>query len=207
MIFDETLNENNINTKNKTVNESNSSTKNETVNESNSAENETVNESKRDYKSDYESNYKSDYEGDNEGDNSTKKDTNYFEIKTLNNWFKTIDQTKSLEELTELLKSENFLYEYWSLKYYNNNKDLNYRIFNAKAGRLFISFNKKIFEKVYGCNFTALVEKLINTVDKKENQTIVNDIKYNKNKIYGEYKFDEDVVKHKDDLCDLLKLF
>ena len=68
---------------------------------------------------------------------------------------------------------------------------------------LTISYLKKIF----GYTFVALVEKLINTVDKKENQTIVNDIKNNKNKIYGEYKFDEDVVKHKDDLCDLLKLF
>ena len=49
-------------------------------------------------------------------------------------------------------------------------------------------------------------EKLINTVDKKENQTIVNDIKNNKNKIYREYKFDEDVVKHRDKLIDAVKI-
>ena len=76
-----------------------------------------------------------------------------------------------------MLKSENFLYEYWSLKYYNDNKDLNYKIFEAKAARLLINFNKEIFEKVYGCNFIELTEKLINTVDKEENQTIVNVLK------------------------------
>ena len=170
-IFNKTVNESNSSTKNETVNESNSSTKNETVNESNSS---TKNESKSDYKSDYESDYKSDYEIDyksgNEGDNLTNKDENYYEIKQLNNWFKTIDKTKSLEEQIELLKSENVLYEYWTLKHCNDNKNLNYKIFKAKAARLLINFNKEIFKKVYGCNFIALAVKLINTVDKEENQ-------------------------------------
>ena len=39
-----------------------------------------------------------------------------------------IDQTKSLQEQIELLKPKNFLYEYWSLKYYNDNKNLNYKV-------------------------------------------------------------------------------
>ena len=80
---------------NEIVNESNSSTKNKTVNESNSS---TKNESKSDHESDYESN--------NEGDNLTNKDENY--KKKLNDWFKTIDQTKSLEEQTELLNRKIF---------------------------------------------------------------------------------------------------
>ena len=156
-IFNETVNESNSNTKNETVNESNSSTKNETVNESNSS---TKNESKSDYESDYES--------DNEGDNENKKDENYYEIKQLNDWFKTIDQTKSLEEQTKILKTKDFFYQYWSLKYYNNNKDLNYKIFKAKAAYLLIDLNKEIFKKVFGHAFEELVEKLINTVDKKK---------------------------------------
>ena len=98
---------------NKTVNESSSSTKNKTVDESktvNESNSNTKNESKNDNKSDYES----DYESDNEG----KKDEYYYEIKQLNNWFKTIDQTKSLEEQVEILKTKYFQYEYWYLKYY-----------------------------------------------------------------------------------------
>ena len=56
---------------------------NETVNESNS---NTKNESKCDNESDY--------------------DKYYYEIKQLNDWFKTTDQTKSLEEQIELLKEK-----------------------------------------------------------------------------------------------------
>ena len=149
---------------NKTVNESNSNTKNETVNESNS---NTKNESKSDNESDNES----DYESDNEGDDESKKDKYYYEIRQLNNWFETIDQTKSLEKQIKILKTKDFIYEYWSLKYYNDNKDLNYKIFKAKAAYLLIDLNKKIFEKVYGFNFTVSVEKLINTTDKKEKKS------------------------------------
>ena len=92
------------------------------------------------------------------------------------------------------------------LKILYNNKDLNYKISKAKAARLLINFNKEIFKKVYGCNFIALAEKLINTVDKEENRTIFNDIKNNENKIYREYKFDEDVVEHRGDLDDAAKV-
>ena len=130
---------------------------NETVNEINSS---TKNESKSDNKSHYES--------DNESDNLTNKDDNYYEIRQLNNCFKTIDQTKSLEEQIEILKTKDFLYQCWSLKYYNNNKDLNYKIFKAKAAYLLIDLDEEIFKKVYGCNVIVLVEKLINTVEKKK---------------------------------------
>ena len=92
---------------------------NETVNESNS---NTKNKSK----SDNESNNESDYESDNEGDDESKKDKYYYEIRQLNNWFETIDQTKSLKDQIELVKERGeFLSEYWSLKYYNDNKELN----------------------------------------------------------------------------------
>ena len=211
-IFNETVNESNSNTKNETVNESNSSTKNETVNESNSStKNKTVNESnsstKNESKSDNKSNYESDYESDNEGDNLTNKDENYYKIKQLNNWFETIDQTKSLEEQIEILKTKDFLYEYWSLKYYNDNKDLNYKIFKAKAAYLLIDLNKQIFEKIYGCNFMVLVEKLISTIDKKEeNQIIIDDIKNKRSKFFKEYKFEKDVIKHSGNLDDAVKI-
>ena len=63
--------------------------------------------------------------------------------------------------------------------------------------------------KKYVCKFATLVEKLINTVDKKEeNQIIVDDIENNRYKISKEYKFDKDVIKHKhsSDLDDAVKI-
>ena len=52
--------------------------------------NETVNESN--------SNTKNESKSDNESENEGEKDKYYYEIRQLNNWFETIDQTKSLEE-------------------------------------------------------------------------------------------------------------
>ena len=55
-------------------------------------ENEKENENESENESEYES------------DNQNKKEKYYYEIRQLNNWFETIDQTKSLEEQLKLLK-------------------------------------------------------------------------------------------------------
>ena len=146
---------------------------NETVNKSSNSN--TKNESKSDNESDNE--------GDNESDN--KRVEYYYEMRQLNNWFKTIDQTKSLEDQIELLKGKGqFSSEYWNVRYYHDNKELDYKIFKTKAAYLLHDLDEQLFEKIFGHIFTALVDKLINTVDKKEeNQIIINDIKNNSNKI------------------------
>ena len=62
----------------------------------------------------------------NESENENGKDEYYYEIRQLNNWFETIDQTKPLEEQLKLLKERGkFLSEYWRVKYYHD-KELNY---------------------------------------------------------------------------------
>ena len=64
-----------------------------------------------------------------------------------------------------------------------------------------------MFEKIFGHKFAVLVEKLISTVDKREeNQIIIDDIKNNRDKIYEEYKFDEFVIKQSGDLIDAVKI-
>ena len=73
--------------------------------------NNTVNKSNSNTKN--ESGSESDYESDNESKIEGEKDKHYYEIRQLNNWFETIDQTKSLEEQIELLKEKGgFLAEY-----------------------------------------------------------------------------------------------
>ena len=128
--------------------------------------NETVNESNN--------NTKNKSESDNESENEGEKDKYYYEIRQLNNWFETIDQTKSLEEQIELLKEKReFLAEYWYVKYYHDNRKLNYKIFKAKAAHLLIDLDEQLFEEIFGHKFAVLVDKLINTIDKKENQIII----------------------------------
>ena len=164
-IFDKTDNESNSSTKNETVNESNSSTKNETVNKSNSnTKNKTVNKSNSSTKNETvnESNSSTKNETANESNSSLKlkvkviikvtmKVTMKVIMRAIIQLTKTritiIDQTKSLEEQIEILKTKDFLYEYWSLKYYNDNKDLNYKIFKAEAAYLLTDLDKKYFKK------------------------------------------------------------
>ena len=112
-----------------------------------------------------------------------------------------------MEDQIELLKERGeFLSEYWYVKYYHDNKELNYKIFKAKAAYLLNDLDDQLFKRIFGYTFAALVDKLINTVDKKENQIIIDDIKNNKDKIYREYKFDKAVNKHSGDLIDAVKI-
>ena len=146
---------------------------------------ETVNQSNSNTKDESENDNECDYKSDNESKNNGKKDKHYHEIRQLNNWFETIDQTKSLEEQKELLKERGeFLSEHWYVGYYHDNKELHYKIVKAKAAYLFNELDEQLYKEVFGYTFAELVKKLINTVDKKEeNQIIVDDIKNNSNQI------------------------
>ena len=64
-----------------------------------------------------------------------------------------------------------------------------------------------MFKEVFGHVFAELVEKLIHTVDKEEeNQRIVDNIENNRDKISREYKFDKAVIKQSGDLTDAVKI-
>ena len=58
----------------------------------------------------------------NENEKENEYDEYYYEIRQLNDWFITIDQTKSLEEQIEILKERGeCLSEYWYVGYYHGN--------------------------------------------------------------------------------------
>ena len=63
---------------------------------------------------------------------------------------------------------------------------------------------------MFGHTFVALVDKLINTINKEENKIIINDIKKNRDNIYEQDDFNNFVIqpgyKH-DDLLDAIKIF
>ena len=114
-------NSNNINSNNKSNNNSN----NNESNSKNANENESKNKSKNESESENENKNENQNENKNKNENESN-DEYYYEIRQLNNWFKTIDQTKSLEEQLKLLKERGeFLDEYWYVEYYHGNKELN----------------------------------------------------------------------------------
>ena len=73
--------------------------------------------------------------------------------------------------------------------YYHGNKELNYKIFKAKAAYLLNDLDEQLFEKIFGYTFAALVDKLINTTDKEENQIIIDDIEKNRDKIFEQDEY------------------
>ena len=81
---------------------------NKSMNEDN---NVSVNENDNDNKNDSESDSESDSDNDDDDDDHDH-DEQYYKIKQINNWFKTIDKTKSFEQQIEILKAKDFLDEY-----------------------------------------------------------------------------------------------
>ena len=113
-------NSNNINSNNKSNNNSN----NNESNSKNANENESENKSKNESESENENKNENQNENKNKNENESN-DEYYYEIRQLNNWFKTSDQAKSLEEQLKLLKKRGeFLDEYWYVEYYHGNKEL-----------------------------------------------------------------------------------
>ena len=148
-------------------------------------------------------------ERESENENENEKDDDYYIIKQLNNYFKTIDETKSFKEQIETLKTKDFLDEYWHFGYHHGNKELNFKIFKAKAAHILNDVHEQLFEKTFGHTFAALVEELINTICEEENKIIIDDIEENKGKIYEEDGCSKFVIHpaHKcGDLLDAIKI-
>ena len=157
---------NNNNRSNNNNNDDNRSENNNNNSSENKNDNVSVNESVND----------NDVNDDVNNDDDDHDD-DYYIIKQLNNYFKTTDETKSLKEQMETLKTKNFLDEYWHFGYHHDNKELNFKIFKAKAAYILNDLDEQLFEKIFGHTFAALVDKLINTIGEEENKIIIDDIK------------------------------
>ena len=72
-------------------------------------------------------------------------------------------------------------------------KELNYRIFKAKAAYILNDLDEQLFGKIFGHTFAALVDKLINTIGEEENKIIIDDIK--KNKIFEQDEYSKFVIQ------------
>ena len=88
-----------------------------------------------------------------------------------------IDQSKSFEDQIKLFKKINYLNEYWHMRYNDDDKELNFKIFKLKFAYVSNDIEEKLFEQVTGHTFVTLAKKLINTTNKEEKQIIINNIK------------------------------
>ena len=104
-------------------------------------------------------------------------------IKNLNdNLDEIIDKSKSFEEQIKSLKKREDLKGYWPYNDYDD-KELKSKYFKIQLADMSNEIGKKLFEQIFGHTLIKLTDKLINTINKEENQIIVNDIHKNKEKL------------------------
>ena len=176
-------------------NNSNNSNNNERDSDNkNGNENENVNENKN--------------ENENENENESDNEQNY-QIEQINNNFKKIDETKSFKDQIDILKEIPELNDYWYIEYYEDNKEINLRLFKLKFAHIFNDVDDNLFEKIFGLTSVKLVSKLINITSKEDNQMLVNDIEINRDKIFKQDEYGKFVIQpayKRGDLLDVVKI-
>ena len=164
-----TIFNNNNNSNNSNNNERDSNNKNEN-------ENENVNENK------------------NENENESDNEQNY-QIEKINNNFKNIDETKSFKDQVDILKEIPELNDQWYIEYYEDNKEINLRLFKLKFAHIFNDVDDNLFKEIFGLTSVNLADKLINTTSKEDNQMLVNDIEINRDKIFKQDEYGKFVIQ------------
>ena len=140
-------------------------------------ENENENENENEYENGNED-YEHEHENEDDDDDNDETMNQNEIIKNLNgNLDKIIDKSKSFEEQIESLKKIKDLKEYWFIKDFDD-KELKFKIFKLKIHTLM-----------------QLADKLINAINKEENQIIVKNILKNKDKLYKRDEFYNFVIR------------
>ena len=120
-----------------------------------------------------------------------------------------IDESISFEEQINLLKIIDDINMYWCTSYYDDDKELNLKIFKLKYPFLPNELDEKLFEEIFGHTFVTLANKVLTTTNKEENRIIVEDIKKNMDKLYehdGFYNYIMQSSSKRVDLYDTAKI-
>ena len=122
--------------------ENNSNNENDNKNDNeNDNENNNENENDNDNENDNGNVNVNDNDNNNENENENDNENEYenyddYKIKKINDYFKMIDESVSFQEQINLLKIMDDINWYWHVSYYDNDKDLNLKIFKIKCAFL-----------------------------------------------------------------------
>ena len=130
-------------------------------------------------------------------------------MKDLNdNLDEIIDKSKLFEEQIELFKKLEGLKGYFAYKDYDD-IELKSKYFKIQLADMSNEIDEKLFEQIFGHKSVKLVDKLINTTNKEENQIIVKNIEKSKGKLLEMDSFNDWVIQPNSqhiDLLDTIKL-
>ena len=109
-----------------------------------------------------------------------------------------IGKSKLFEDQIKLLKKED-LKGYWPYNDYDDKK-LKSKFFKIQLADMSNEIDEKLFEQIFDHALIKLADKLINTINKEENQIIVNSIKKNKYKLFEMDEFNNFLIQQRSDL-------
>ena len=150
----------------------------------NNNNNSNNNESDSNNKNENENVSENENENEDENENENESDDGQYYLEQINNNFKKIDETKSFKDQIDILKEIPDLNDYWYIEYYEDNKDINLRLFKLKLAHILNDVDDNLFTKIFGLTSVKLADKLINTISKEENQMLIDLIETKKDKIY-----------------------
>ena len=127
----------------------------------NKSENESINVNKNENESVSES------DSENEKTNENESDDGQYFLKQINNNFKKINETESLEDQINIFKKVPNLNDYWYSEYYEDNKDINLKLFKLKLARVFNDANNNLFKEIFSITPIKMANTLINTTKKR----------------------------------------
>ena len=129
-------------------------------------------------------------------------------LEQINNCFEKVGETKSLKDQIDVLKEIPDLDDYWYIKYYEDNKERNLRLFKLKLAHILNDVDDNLFKEIFGFTSVELADKLINTTSKEDNQMIIDHIEIKKGKI-SEQEYSKFVIQpayKRSDLADTVKV-
>ena len=173
----------------------------------NESENKSVNVNEN--KNESVSECESENENKNENENENESDDGQYFLKQINNNFKKINKTKSLEDQINMLKKVPNLNDYWYNEYYEDNKDINLRLFKLKLAHVLNDADDNLFKKIFSFTPVKIADIRINTTKKEDSQMIIDHIEIKKYKFFEQDKHRQYVIQpaHKrDDLLDTIKV-
>ena len=106
-----------------------------------------------------------------------------------NNW-----QIKIIWRPNRIIKKVENLEEYYFINDFGD-KELKFKIFKLRLAHLSNEIDEDLFTQIFDHKFETLVDKLINTTNREENQIIIKNILKSKDKLFQIDKFNDWVNK------------